>query len=183
MLRALPTLAVCLGALVACEPLAEDGTPHIMGASSLSADAVVAWWDTTGKGQPEALGAPVHDVLRAYLADAEAEGVRGDLALAQAILETGWFTSANAAINSFAGIGYGRDGGTGYPFPDAATGVRAHVQLLKKYALGNDVGLALPDVAPPAQAHAGTWGQLCGTWASDPAYWATIAKVHARMLR
>lgn len=71
---------------------------------------------------------------------------------------------------------------SGSRFADAITGVRAQIQLLKKYALGNDAPLVHPDVAPRAGASATTWGGLAGTWASDTGYWEAISSVYEAML-
>jgi hypothetical protein len=165
-----------------CEP-EDDGSPSILGPPAMSADDLVNAWNASGRGQPPALTVPIAEVLESYVGIGEAEGVRGDLALAQAIVETGWFTSDNTTRNNFAGIGDHGEDTIGGAFPDAVTGVQAHIQLLKKFAAGNRVALALPDAAPRAKARAETWGQLAGTWASDPNYWDVVARVYHRVWR
>jgi hypothetical protein len=152
-----------------------DGSPTILGRTALTHADLVDWWTSTGHGQPDALSLPIEDVLALYLAEGEAEGVRSDLAVVQAVYETGWFTSADTARNNFAGIRHYDDRPSGDSFPDVPTGVRAHVQLLKKYATGNDVTLARPDVAPDATASATTWEELAGTWATSPDYWSELS--------
>jgi hypothetical protein len=159
------------------------GSPSVLGPSTLTLADLRAWWDATGRGQPEELGSPIEDVLALYPQEAEAENVRGDLAIAQAIHETGWFTSSDTARNNFAGIRHFDHVSSGNAFPDVATGVRAHVQLLKKYAAGNDPPLAHPDVAPTATAQATTWEQLAGTWATSPDYWTELSGLYDTMLR
>lgn len=159
----IPLLAVGIGdtespAVVECGP--DAPSPSILGPSSMPVADLTAWWASTGRGQPPALAADIDDVIALYVTVGDAEGVRGDMALAQAILETGHFTSTDTARNNFAGIGHAGGAPTGLPFPDAATGVRAHIQLLKKYAAGNDTPLAAPDVAPDAGASATTWDEL-----------------------
>ena len=62
------------------------------------------------------------------------------------------------------------------------TGVRAHIQLLKKFAAGNDTPLVHRDVAPAARAKAETWERLTGTWATDPGYWTAISNLYDDML-
>jgi hypothetical protein len=161
----------------------EDGSPTILGPSTLTLTELVDWWTSTGRGQPQALDLPVDDVLAMYLSEAEAEGVRGDVAIVQAVYETGWLTNGDTALNNFAGIGHYDDVTSGDAFPDVATGVRAHVQLLKKYAAGNGSGLVQPDVAPDATARASTWGELSGTWATSPYYWTELSRVYDSILR
>lgn len=160
-----------------------DGSPTILGPSTLTLTELVDWWTSTDRGQPQALDLLVDDLLAMYLSEAEAEGVRGDLAIVQAVYETGWLTNGDTALNNFAGIGHYDHATSGDAFPDVATGVRAHVQLLKKYAAGNGGGLVQPDVAPDATGRASTWGELSGTWATSPDYWAGLSRIYDTILR
>jgi murein DD-endopeptidase MepM/ murein hydrolase activator NlpD len=104
------------------------------------------------------------------------------MAFAQAVLETGYFTNGDTAINNYAGIAHYDNSESGSAFRDPVIGVRAHIQLLKKYALGNDTPLANPDVAPSAGASATTWGGLAGTWASATNYWTALSSIYEAML-
>jgi murein DD-endopeptidase MepM/ murein hydrolase activator NlpD len=141
-----------------------------------------AWWNSTGRGQPARLGIAIEDLVALYVSEGDAEGVRGDMALAQAVLETGHFTNSDTAINNFAGIAHYDGAASGSAFVDPIIGVRAQIQLLKKYALGNDAPLANPNVAPRAGASATTWGGLAGTWASATTYWTSLSSVYESML-
>lgn len=186
---ALPLLAVG-GGLDSPDDLCTAGqlgglatsSPTITGPSTLTAAELITWWDATGRGQPPRLAVPVEDVLRMYVAEGDVEGVRGDLALAQAIHESGWFTNSDTSRNNFAGIAHPDGAGSGQAFPDALAGVRAHIQLLKKYAEGNDVRLVRPDIAPDAGGQATTWDDLAGTWAADPDYWTALSDIYNEML-
>jgi murein DD-endopeptidase MepM/ murein hydrolase activator NlpD len=184
-LTSLPLLAVGSGDRpVGCaQPVesADDGTPSILGPSTLTVADLTAWWTSADRGQPARLNLPIEDVIALYITEGGAEGVRGDIAFAQAVHETGYFTNRDTAINNFAGIGHPDHAVSGRTFPDALTGVRAQIQLLKKYALGNDVALGRPDVAPDAGASATTWGGLAGTWASSTRYWTSIDAVYQSM--
>ena len=65
--------------------------------------------------------------------------VRGDIAFAQSIVETGWFNFPDYGIvkpqnNNFAGIGACDSCGNGFQFGSALSGVRAQIQLLRNYA-------------------------------------------------
>ncbi|MDZ7734496.1 MAG: glucosaminidase domain-containing protein [Acidimicrobiia bacterium] len=120
-------------------------------------------------------------MIALYLSESDAEGVRGDYALAQAILETGYFANTDTSINNFAGIAHYDGTSSGVTFPDAATGVHAHIQLLKKFAAGNDAPLAYTDVSPNAGASATTWGGLAGTWASSTEYWTSLHGLYQAM--
>jgi N-acetylmuramoyl-L-alanine amidase len=159
-----------------------DTSPTILGPSSLTAADIAAWWTAQGKSQPPRLRAPIDEVIAAYLREGAAENVRGDLAFAQAVLETGWFTNQDTSINNFAGIGHYDNAASGFPFPTAAVGVRAQIQLLKKYVDGNDVHLASPDVSPNAGARATTWAQLAGRWATARNYWTELNSIYQSMV-
>ncbi|MEI2815853.1 MAG: peptidoglycan DD-metalloendopeptidase family protein [Microthrixaceae bacterium] len=161
--------------------VADDGTPSILGPSALTASELRAWWAGTGRGQPSRLAIPIDDLLALYLSEGAAEGVRGDLALAQAVLETGHFTNSDTARSNFAGIAHYDGTASGSSFRDPIIGVRAQIQLLKKFALGNEVALANPDVSPNAGATATTWGGLAGTWASATNYWESLSSVYDSM--
>lgn len=184
---ALPILAIGVGGASppgcgASGEIADDGTPSIVGPSALTVADLRSWWDSTGRPQPSQLRIDIGDLFALYLSEGDAEGVRGDLALAQAALETGYFTSSDTAINNYAGIGHYDQAASGSAFGDPIIGVRAQIQLLKKYALGNDALLANPDVAPNAGVSATTWGGLAGTWASDTTYWTSLSSTYESML-
>ena len=183
---ALPILAIGIGGAsppgcLATGEIADDGTPSIIGPSVLTVADLRSWWASTGRGQPPRLGIDIGDLIALYLSEGDAEGVRGDLALAQAVLETGHFTNSDTAINNFAGIAHYDDAASGSAFRDPVIGVRAQIQLLKKYALGNDAQLANADVSPNAGATATTWGGLAGTWASADNYWTSLSSVYEAM--
>lgn len=162
--------------------IADDGTPSILGPSTLTVAELRAWWQNTGKGQPSRLGIDIEDLIAIYLSEGEAEGVRGDLALAQAVAETGYFTSSDTSINNFAGIAHYDHAASGAGFASPIIGVRAQIQLLKKYVGGNGVDLAYVDVSPNAGASASTWGGLAGTWASSTDYWTLLEGIFTSML-
>ena len=161
--------------------VADDGTPRILGPSTLTISDLRAWWTSTGRGQPARLRIDIEILLSLYLSEGEAEGVRGDIALAQAVLETGHFTNSDTALNNFAGIALYDGTASGSAFRDPVVGVRAQIQLLKKYALGNHAPLASADVSPNAGATATTWGGLAGTWASAKNYWTSLSSVYESM--
>lgn len=186
-LTALPILAIGTGD--ASPPgcgqigeIADDGTPSILGSSTLTVADLRAWWNSTGRAQPSQLGIDIADLIALYLSEGDTERVRGDMAFAQAVLETGYFTNRDTANNNYAGIAHYDGTESGSAFRDPIIGVRAHIQLLKKYALGNDTPLANADVAPKAGASATTWGGLAGTWASATNYWTALDSVYEAML-
>ena len=186
-ITALPVFALAVNGAApgTCAPIAEvaaDGTPSLLGPSALTVADLRGWWNDTGRSQPGRLGLPINELIAVYLSEGDAEGVRGDLAFAQAIVETGYFTNRDTAINNFAGIAHYDGAASGAGFSNPVVGVRAQIQLLKKYAAGNGVTLAKENVSPEAGASATTWGGLAGTWASSTSYWTVLSSVYDSML-
>ena len=72
-----------------------------------------------------------------YYEEATAEGVRPEVAFAQAMKETGWLQyggDMQITQYNFAGIGTTGGGVPGNSYPDVRTGIRAQIQHLKAYA-------------------------------------------------
>jgi hypothetical protein len=159
-----------------------DGTPSILGPSTLTVAQLVDWWDTDKARQPARLSIPIHDAIALYLSEAATEGVRGDIMFAQSIVETGSFSNSDTSINNFAGIGHYDNRDSEFAYPNAQTGIRAQVQLLKKFAADNDVELINTDLGVNAGRHTTTWGGLAGTWATALNYWEVIQDVYTDML-
>ena len=67
-----------------------------------------------------------------YVEEGAAEHVRGDIAFAQAILETGSF--GHATDNNYGGIGVCDSCNGEIPFATPRDGVRGQIQMLKNYA-------------------------------------------------
>jgi murein DD-endopeptidase MepM/ murein hydrolase activator NlpD len=164
-------------------PTADDGSPTIIGPSSLSAAQLADWYRHTNRPDPQpTVGYSIDQLANLYIAEADAETIRGDLAFVQTVLETGGFTNSDSAIFNFAGIGHYDNAASGFAYASAQEGIRAQMQLLKRFALGNDTPLANPPIGPNAGARATTWRQLAGTWATDPGYWTSIASLYQSAL-
>jgi hypothetical protein len=163
----------------------------IMGASRLSAGQVVAWFN--GR-QPQPQGAyaatePVEAMANYFVEEGAMEGVTGDVAFVQSLVETGWFRfsgSVPAWKNNFAGIGaVDASPGEAAAFPDARTGVRAQIQHLRAYADPGALTCTVPPLSNPCvdprfdlvspKGRAPFWNQLGGgNWATSPTYGADI---------
>jgi cell wall-associated NlpC family hydrolase len=182
------TAAPAAASCVAGPTPAADGSPSILGPSTLTAAQIAAWWRSTNPGPATSstIGVDVATLAAYYVDGGTADGVRGDIAFAQAILETGAFTSTDATqLNNFAGIGHPDGAAAGTPFPTVQAGVTAQVQLLKEVVLGNATTFAEPRVAPDWGGASGitTWAGLAGTWASAPDYWnPAMSSIYASML-
>lgn len=116
-------------------------------------------------------GATVQQLAQMYLEEGAKEGIRGDVAFAQAILETGYFSYEGSSVSpdqhNYAGIGTTGGGVKGHYFKDARTGVRAQIQHLKAYASRD--ALKQANVDPRfkfvTRGIAPNWQDLQGRWA------------------
>lgn len=164
--------------------------PTILGPTVLDAGDLVAWYRNFYPADPPV--APISDIIDTYLRIGAEEGVTGDIAFAQAILETGGFRSGHAQGFNFAGIGaFDHCAPTcGFRFRNLDDGVRAHIHLLRAYA---DPGLttaqlaAAPNrqVAPERVGVRGCcprWTGLTGVWASDPQYDRKVLGIYRLMV-
>jgi hypothetical protein len=130
------------------------------------------------------------EIALQYIQVGDLYGVRGDIALCQAILETGWFTYVNgtavvAEDHNYCGLGVMKQGTTGCAFPTVRDGVTAHIQHLYAYACSDDLPWGNPVVDPRfkyvTRSCAPTWEQLVGRWAADPNYSSRILNLYERL--
>ena len=167
---------------------ARDASPTVMGDAVLTPDELVGWYRSEGVVGYVA-GVDLTTLAGYYVDEAASEQVRGDVAFAQSIVETGAFTSPLTTHNNFAGIGACDTCATGFEFPSPLLGVRAQAQLLHAYA---DKSVRTRNLANPAigsdpdtlvvRGCCTTWNALTGTWASDPNYGPKIMTVYLSML-
>ena len=170
----------------------------LMGTARLSARQMADWYDSTGFVARLSDGMTIRDLAGIYLQEGADEGVRGDLAFAQSILETGYFRGATD--NNYSGLG-ACDSCSGEPaFPSPRDGVRAQIQLLKNYGdpdsttatlhhppqatwWGSDPGRAAHNFDTfYAKGRAQTWQAMGkGNWATDPNYSAKVIGIFIRM--
>lgn len=88
---------------------------------------------------PKLTACSLEELAEMFLEEGKAEGVRGDVAFAQSLHETGYFQFGGIvqpSQNNYGGIGAlnGNSTGQAASFPDPRTGVRAQIQHLKAYA-------------------------------------------------
>lgn len=117
----------------------------------------------------------IDEIVELYWDEAGHEGVRPDLALSQALLETGFFRFGGDVLpaqNNYAGIGTTGGGARGAWFESARIGVRAHIQHLLAYSTAReplnpivDPRYALVRALPQYFAQCSSWESLGGKWA------------------
>jgi hypothetical protein len=199
-LTTLPAAVVLLGLDAACASrpsappsAARATTLPIMGTSRLRADQLTRWFNSR---QPRPSGTyaatvPVETLAAMFVEEGAAEAVTGDVAFAQAIVETGWFRFAGlvpASFNNFAGIG--ANDRTPASFPDARTGVRAQIQHLRAYADPAALACVVPPLTNPCvdprfnlvvpKGKAPTWNRMGnGNWASLSTYADRILNLYS----
>lgn len=126
------------------------------------------------------------EIAQLYQEEAAIEGVNPDVAFAQALLEVN-FLGFNARLkpeqNNFGGLGSTGGSGKSASFPNARTGVRAHIQHLKAYA--NEDPLVQEVVDPRfsvvTRGVAPTIEQLSRRWSAGANYGETILAILRRM--
>jgi hypothetical protein len=159
-------------------------TPSILGPATLTAAELAGWFSAAGHSANTTV--PIAQLAQDYLTAGAQTGVRGDLAFAQSVIETGDFDfpaggQLTATDNNFAGIGACDSCATGWSFPDAQTGVSAQEQLLEAYA--SPTRVATPLVGPVGVGGCcTTWVSLAGKWASSLTYGVEILTVYEQIL-
>lgn len=204
----------------ACEPqttVSHNKTP-IRGYPELNAHQMAEFlsvqvWTNAVNGVGCGYNATVSALpLAMYFEDeGRAQYIRGDIAFAQSILETGWFGFCTGSVkgwhNNFAGIG-----ATGHPdlatwcapvpgasgpckFSSAPVGIRAQMQRLNRYS--NTAGAtSLARALVPQRgwinatqynnwsAYKGTvttWQAMTGSWATSPCYDTRVMRLYNDM--
>ncbi len=176
--------AISGAASPATNPSEPTGSPTILGPPAATAAELAGWFSSGGHVANATV--PIAQLAADYLAAGQQTGVRGDIAFAQSINETGFFGfpaggQLTAADNNFAGIGACDSCAHGYSFPDAMTGVTAQEQLLESYASTKPVANSLIGNVGVGGCCT-TWTALAGTWASNKAYGIDILTIYKQIL-
>ena len=115
-----------------------EGKTEIVGAAVATA-AQMALYSRSKNAAPQLTSCTLEELAQMFLEEGKAEGVRGDIAFAQSLKETGFFKYGGIVLptqNNYAGIGALNGNATGQAatFPSPRVGVRAQIQHLKAYA-------------------------------------------------
>lgn len=156
----------------------------IIGLPRLSAEDLAGWFATT-RYAPR-VATPMAYYAHWFIEEGRAEGIRGDIAFAQAVLETGGFTNTDSVVaNNLSGIGHCDLCPAGWTFATPQLGVRAQIQLLKSYAVRKPT-YANPLVDRRLRGPAGcceTWGDLTTVWATDPLYGPKVMLIYTDLVQ
>src|SRR5438477_1530812 len=171
---------------------ATSSTSPILGPSRLTAKQLSDF--VMPKGYKPRITVPIQELAQDYLDEGNRYGVRGDVAFAQSILETAGFHlpdggQLNPLDNNFAGIGACDSCKHGMTFPDARTGARAQMQLLRTYVDKKFDDKTSPD---PILLHGAlklgfrgrvqTWWDLWGTWATGALYGEHVYNLYLQIV-
>jgi hypothetical protein len=200
---ALATLLVFLvgmaAAVVPAPASADSGgsasQTRVMRDNRVTPQQMAAWFRSRSPGG-YAAQTSIDELTRLYVTEGRDEGVAGDLAFIQAILETSWFRypdhgQVRAAFNNYAGMG-ACDGGTCTVarFRSPRIGVRAQIQHLRAYA---DPSVTATNLAHPLESprfhlvhpkgRSPLWEDFGGgNWASDPDYSGKILRLYRELI-
>lgn len=181
-----------LGALDTPAAASAVGNPPVMGTSRANATDL-ARWVRSRSGQPWRATVSPERLAEMYISEGQAEGVAGDLAFIQGVIETGWFGFSGrvpGTANNFAGIGATDSTRLYNVFRSARIGVRAQIQHLRAYAdptvtranLAHRLESPRFDYVVP-KGRAPRWGDMGnGNWATDPAYAGKILGLYSDLL-
>jgi len=160
-----------------------DVPKKIMGKGNTGANDLA---DFLTQNNPQADSGFVRALSNIYIEEAALEGVNHDVAFAQMCLETGYLKYGGLVKpewNNFCGLGAIGPEQPGLVFPDARTGVRAHIQHLQAYASNEPLSLELVD---PRYRYVRRGSSpeiegLAGAWAADRQYAVKINNILQRL--
>src|SRR4051812_11173729 len=206
-------MLACTSMFAVCPlPAAAEVTTHtpVMGPSLLSASQLASWYSRHhGSNQPRmpVLGNDVRLLAQIFIDQGRSEGVRGDMAFVQSMLETGWLSFTNSQIPpdayNYAGL-YAFNGRSSLPncshgdsspsrcMGSPAHGAKVQIQLLRSYAdsatktmSGRLISAPSDRVgAAPLWEYFGGHNCPCGKliWASGDNYGLTIIRLYSQAL-
>lgn len=163
--------------------MSPDWALPIAGTSVFTAEELALWFDQ--REVRSHARAPVAELAAAYIDEGRDEHIRGDMAFAQSVLETGSFSNDDTIrLNNFAGIGHCDTCPQGFAFASPRLGVRAQIQLLRDYTQVAPK-LSHPLVDRRLRGPSGCcqdWTELTSTWATNTNYGPKILGVYREML-
>ena len=164
----------------------------LTGQSRLTGAQMAAWF--AKQGVTPTITTPILDLANIFVDEGNAQNVRGDIAFAQSVLETGWFAYKGSMVkptdNNYSGLGACDTCSSGNRYPSPMAGVRAQIQHLWAYGDPNAdplrVARPLADtrfsyVQPYGKSP--TWEQMgCGNWATGTDYATQVLGLYSKML-
>lgn len=155
----------------------------ILGETRLQVEQMYAFVSSRNPDFPREIAEAFYTIGKRY-------GIRGDIALCQSILETGWFkftggTAVTLEQNNFCGLGVTKLGIKGHAFDTIEEGVTAQIQHLYAYACKKELPkgekLIDPRFSLVRRGIAPTWADLNRRWAANSHYADRIMKLYSQM--
>lgn len=156
---------------------------EILGDMEIDVETMYSFVCTRNPDFPREIAEAFHRIGKRY-------GVRGDIALCQSIIETGWFmftggTAVTPGQNNFCGLGVTRLGMKGHSFKTIDEGVTAQIQHLYAYAckksLPKGEKLIDPRFTRVTRGIAPRWQDLDNRWAANNHYADSILALYQQM--
>jgi len=161
-----------------------DDMLTIIGPTEVSADRMWAFVAAVNPDFPPSIARAYYEIGRRY-------GIRGDVALCQSIIETGWFrftggTAVTSDQHNYCGLGVTRLGVKGHSFGNIEEGVTAQMQHLYAYAstrpLPKGEKIVDPRFSLVSRGVARSWTDLNRRWAANDRYGESILAIFRRLL-
>lgn len=159
------------------------GTP-IRGRQEADAELMYRYIVSHNPDFPREIAQAFYDIGRLY-------GIRGDIAICQAIIETGWFrfdngTAVRPSSHNYCGLGVRKRGTQGCSFRSVHEGVTAMMQHLYAYSchdpLPQGENLLDPRFRYVTRGSASSWEALSGRWAMNRHYGKKILDLFKKMM-
>ena len=131
------------------------------------------------------------EIAEQFMAVSPIYGLRGDIALCQSIIETGWFkytggTAVTPEDHNYCGLGVTTLGQKGCQFSTVKEGVTAQIQHLYAYACTKAIPsgetLVDPRFKYVTRGIAPNWEDLGGKWATASSYGTQILNMYKDMM-
>lgn len=150
----------------------KSGSIAILGETEVDVETMVNFVRSRNADFPREIAEAFHRIGKIY-------GIRGDIALCQSIIETGWFkftggTAVTLNQNNFCGLGVTKLGVKGHSFSTVDEGVTAQIQHLYAYACKHSLPRGEKIVDPRfklvSRGVAPNWHDLNNRWAANSKY-------------
>jgi len=179
-------------ALVSSSAAVASPGASVMGPSTLTPHQIARWYSSLDKHPRLPIG--IEELAQIFVEEGTDEGVRGDIAFAQSIVETGYFEFPPGQVkpsdNNYAGIGACDSCNGGLTYDTPRDGVRAQIQLLRKYA---DPTARIATLHHPSKwsgydssfmrGVAPSWTEMGnGNWATSTTYASSVLGLYDGML-
>lgn len=162
----------------------------IMGTSALKPQQMADYVKAKNPKNVRLHGTTVEELAKLFIILGAKEGVRGDVAFAQALKETGYFRYGGDVLpkqHNYSGIGTVGNGVKGHFFRSPHQGVTAQIQHLKAYASKEALNSTRvdPRFHYVKRGSATTWPALHRKWAMQPKgnYGTEILSIYKEMGR